>query len=258
VLRFLKALADQTRLRMLGLLASRERGVEELAAALGVRAPTVSHHLSLLKELELVEMRAEGTTHLYRLNTRGLGRMNKLLATPENLAVLAPESEGDPWERKVLRDFFDTSEAERLKSIPAQEKKRLVILRWLADRFEWDRDYTEAEVNEIIKRHHPDAAALRRYLIGAELMDRVANRYWRIHPLSAERLRALGDAFTWGALYSEAQVDELLRARMPSHAPATLRRKLLDSGLLGARHDTYWLAQPPLDETPAADRGPRA
>ena len=79
-------------------------------------------------------------------------------------------------------------------------------------------------------------------------MDREANRYWRVHPLSEEQLRALGEAFTWGALYSEAEVDELLRGRLRDQAPGTLRRKLLDAGLLGTRQGTYWRAQPPLRE----------
>src|SRR5579884_1641435 len=86
LLRYLKALADQSRLRMLGLLATRERSVEELAALLELRAPTVSHHLALLKDLELVSMRADGTTHLYRLNAQSLEQVNRLLAAPEQLA----------------------------------------------------------------------------------------------------------------------------------------------------------------------------
>jgi hypothetical protein len=245
MVRYLKALADQTRLRLLGLLAVRERSVEELAALLGVRAPTVSHHLSLLKDLQLVEMRAAGTTHYYRLNGQGLGRINKLLSTPESLAVFAGDEAGDAWERKVLRDFF---EGERLKVIPAQQKKRQVILEWLTDRFEWGRVYSEAEVNETIKRYHEDAAALRRHLIGARLMDRENGSYWRVHPITREQRVTLVEAFTWGTLYSQGEVDEILRRTLPDHAPASLRRELLDAGLLATRQDTYWRAAPPLPD----------
>ena len=148
LLRYLKALADQSRLRMLGLLATRERSVEELAALLDLKAPTVSHHLALLKDLDLVTMRADGTTHLYRLNAQSLEQVNRLLAAPERLAQVASaattptgEAEGDAWERKVLGDFFAGA---RLKEIPASLKKRTVILKWLARQFEERRLYPSA------------------------------------------------------------------------------------------------------------------
>ena len=60
LLQFFKALADENRLKLLGIVAQRECSVEELAEALGLKAPTVSHHLTKLKELRLVEMRVEG------------------------------------------------------------------------------------------------------------------------------------------------------------------------------------------------------
>lgn len=176
MLRYLKGLADATRLRLLGLLATEERSVEELAALLRLKAPTVSHHLAKLKELDLVRMRAEGNTHYYRLNEHGLGRMNTLLATPERVAALAGEASGDAWERKVLRDFFVEG---RLKEIPAQRKKRDVILRWLAEQFEWGRTYTENEVNELLRQYHEDVASLRRELIGLRLLQREHGVYWR-------------------------------------------------------------------------------
>src|SRR5262249_28551765 len=83
LLRYLKTLADQTRLRLIGLLASQQRSVEELAAHVDLKPSTVSWHLGKLKEIELVEMRAEGNTHVYRLSGKGLGRINRLLGSPE-------------------------------------------------------------------------------------------------------------------------------------------------------------------------------
>lgn len=182
IVRYLKTLADQTRLRLLGLLATEKRSVEELATLLDLKPSTVSWHLNKLKELELVRMRAEGNTHVYQLNGKGLGRINKLLATPERVAVIAKDDE-DAWERKVLRDFLEEG---TLREIPAYRKKRHVILRWLADQFEVGRTYTEAEVNAIIKRHHPDSATLRRELVGGEFMRREHGVYWRVVPVDAD------------------------------------------------------------------------
>lgn len=64
MLRALKALADASRLKILGLLASRECSVEELATLLDLKAPTVSHHLARLRDAELVSMRGQGNSHL--------------------------------------------------------------------------------------------------------------------------------------------------------------------------------------------------
>ena len=78
---------------------------------------------------------------------------------------------------RVLENFVD--QAGRLTSIPVQRKKRLAVLRWLVEDFQPGRRYVEAEVNAIITRRHPDFAALRRYLVDEELMQRKRSVYWR-------------------------------------------------------------------------------
>lgn len=176
LIQFLKVLADESRLRILGLLANQEASVEELAAYLKLKPPTVSHHLNRLRELQLVEMRAEGNVHFYRFCPESLTRVNRML-TPEKLSTLTDDVQGDEWDRKVLRDFLN---GEELKEIPASQKKRLVVLRWLVAKFEIDVKYPEAKVNEIIKHHHPDFATLRREMIGHHLMNRENGVYWRI------------------------------------------------------------------------------
>lgn len=78
---------------------------------------------------------------------------------------------------RVLETFVDPGG--RLTSIPVQRKKRLVVLRWLVEDFQPGRRYEEREVNQIISRRHPDFAALRRYLVDEELMQRRRGVYWR-------------------------------------------------------------------------------
>ncbi len=170
-----KALADESRLKIIGLLATRERSVEELATTLRLKPPTVSHHLSTLRDLDLVAMRPEGTTHVYRFRPETLRRLNRSLA-PERLAI-PDDAAGGAWDRKVLGDFLEHG---RLKSIPAGERKRLVILRWLAGKFEPDRRYSELEVNAIVAEFHNDYASVRRHLVDHGLMDRHAGLYWRV------------------------------------------------------------------------------
>ena len=182
MVRHFKALADESRLKLLGLLAGGERSVEELAALLRLKGPTVSHHLSKLREVGLVRMRAEGNTHLYGLDLGALQQLGKQLFAGDAIVSLADDVNGQIWERKVLGDFFD---GERLKEIPASRKKREVVLRWLVERFESGQRYPEARVNELIGRHHPDFATLRRELIGHKLMAREHGVYWRT-PVVAE------------------------------------------------------------------------
>ncbi len=175
--RVLRVLADESRLRILGLLAADEYSVGELAAALKLKEPTVSHHLNKLKEHGLVQMRAEGNMHLYRLDPQALRQINRDLLSPEQVATLSDDIASDAWERQVLRSFV---EHDQLKEIPSARKKRQVILRWLVNQFDDGRRYSEAEVNEIIKRHHPDSATLRREFIANKLMQREHGVYWRV------------------------------------------------------------------------------
>ncbi|MEX2582948.1 MAG: metalloregulator ArsR/SmtB family transcription factor [Gemmatimonadota bacterium] len=185
---YLKLLANETRLKLLGLLADRERSVGELAEILSLKEPTISHHLSKLSGAELVRMRADGTVHLYRLNVDTLNLLGRELFTPERVVSLGGHAGAGAWESSVLETYLREG---RLSKIPGTRRKRDVVLRWLAERFEAGRRYPEREVNEIIGGIHPDFATLRRELIGAKLMERADGEYWRV-PFGEEAGRANG------------------------------------------------------------------
>jgi len=173
---FFKALADASRLRLLGLLATREHSVDELAALLSLRAPTVSHHLSRLRQLGLVQQRTDGNSHFYRLDTEVLRTLSRDVLSVERVTSFAENLEPDAWKAKVLRDFFD---GQRLKEIPASRKKRAVVLEQLATDFPHDERYSEVQVNKILLRHHNDPATLRREMVEAGLLLREHSIYWR-------------------------------------------------------------------------------
>lgn len=177
LLQFFKALANESRLKLVGILAQRECSVEELAALLNLKEPTVSHHLARLKELQLVILRPEGNTHFYRLNSDTLVALNKAVLNPDQQVTFAEPIQSELWEDKVLRAYL---EAGRLKEIPASRRKRFVILKWLVRQFEPDTPYPERAVNELIQRYHPDSATLRRELIGYRLMQREQGLYRRL------------------------------------------------------------------------------
>ncbi len=174
---FFKALSDESRLKIVGALSSADRTVDELAELLDLKAPTVSHHLSRLKEASMVSMRCSGTSHYYSLDLEELRGLLRRILSIQAISAIDQEVASDAYERKVLKDFFD---GEKLKEIPASRKKREVILRFLADRFAFDRRYAEKEVNAVISKHHPDFATLRRELVGAALLKRENGIYWRV------------------------------------------------------------------------------
>lgn len=64
----LKALADETRLQIIGLLGDGERFVGEIADLLGLSHSSASRHLNLLTTAEILEMRKENNMRYYRLN----------------------------------------------------------------------------------------------------------------------------------------------------------------------------------------------
>ena len=86
----------------------------------------------------------------------------------------------DAEAQKAIDTFFNSLEPLRLKSLPAREKKKLVVLRVIAARFEPGRRYPEREVNGILKDIHEDYATLRRYLIEYGFMERTQDcgEYW--------------------------------------------------------------------------------
>jgi len=174
---FFKALADGTRLKMIGLLAQHTYSVEELAALLHLRPSTISHHLSRLAAAGLVSARAESYYNVYRLEEKVLEGIAEQFFSRNSLPAIASEVDADAYDRKVVDDFLLPNR--RLKTIPAQRKKREAILRYLVKSFEYGKQYDEQQVNEILSQFHDDTATLRRELIAYRLLTRHAGMYWR-------------------------------------------------------------------------------
>lgn len=177
---FFKALADENRLRIVGLLAIKPCSVEELAALLQISSATVSHHLQRLVVADLVEARALQYYSVYALRHGTLVEMAKQL---ERVDVLRETTRGldlDRYANKVLEDYVVRG---RLKTIPRQLKKRQVVLNRLAKEFELGKRYSERQVNEILKAFHTDFATLRRELVNNKLLARDQGYYWKVPSL---------------------------------------------------------------------------
>jgi DNA-binding transcriptional ArsR family regulator len=179
LLEFFKALADPSRLRLVGLLAQAPQTVEELAAALGLSTGTTSHHLRRLAEAGLVEARAEGYYRTYSLRDQALQEKAARLLGPQALPRLAGDADLEAWEHKVVQTFCDPEG--RILAFPAQQKKQLVLLRHVLAAFEPGVRYAEPDLNEILRGFHEDTARLRRALVEHGFMAREGGggAYWR-------------------------------------------------------------------------------
>jgi DNA-binding HxlR family transcriptional regulator len=187
LLKFFKALSDENRLKIIGYLSDEERRVSDLADKLDLKEPTVSHHLSRLRELGLVNIRTQGNNRYYRLNTGQLEQMNGYLFQLQSFSPeVIQKEEDEKWidamdvsefDKQVLKTCFFNR---RLKHLPRKEKKLMAVLRWLGSQFEKDVIYTEAQINEIIEEYHEDFAGLRRDLVDFGFLDRERDgaTYW--------------------------------------------------------------------------------
>ena len=83
--RLFKALADRHRLQILNCLVRADGEsvcVCEFQPLLGIKQPTVSHHLKQLVDAGLLEREKRGTFAFYRLKPGSLDRIGRLLAEP--------------------------------------------------------------------------------------------------------------------------------------------------------------------------------
>lgn len=96
-----------------------------------------------------------------------------------------PATEDPVYEAKVIRAFV---RGDRLRSIPARERKKRVILRFLLDRVFPDLDpVDERDVNMRLALWHHDVSSLRRYLVDSGLVTRQGMVYRRALPMPEPR-----------------------------------------------------------------------
>ncbi len=160
---------DPVRLAALGRAAEGTLVAGELSDALGISRRAALETIAALRLAGLLD--DDDCLALETLHTVA-STLSK--AEPASDAITA----GD-WtnaERKVLRTFFS---GDSLTEIPAQRRKRLVVLERLAQEFEPGVRYDEATVSRQLALYHEDYAALRRYLIEESLLSRADGEYWR-------------------------------------------------------------------------------
>lgn len=175
ILSFVRAMASAQRLRIVGVLTRGKATQSEIAGQLGMPVRDVFNHLSFLVEVGVIH-EIDGA---YDLDEKAIESFARGQFEGKRPSYEASQEEPEDV-RKVLKTFLNADGS--LKQILPQGNKLLIILNFIVNAFALDANYTEKEVNTILRRFHVDTAALRRYLVDNGLMARESDgtRYWRV------------------------------------------------------------------------------
>ena len=188
LMRFFKAFVDVERLKLVGVLAKGHASIQELANQVEMSPSEVLHHMEQLCETGLVIPQMDGEQEVYELATKTLEEMAKRQFTRVKKSDssqinqrIIPEDFTEE-ERKVLMNY--THPNGEVKQIPLQQRKQLILLRYVLHHvlqsLKPGKHYTEKEINEMIKRFHPDAAFFRRSFVDSGHLYRYTDgsAYW--------------------------------------------------------------------------------
>lgn len=189
----LHALADETRLRILELLVEQgELRAQEIIAQLEGSQGNVSRHLKQLVGAGFArERRAGDANKLYTYDPAGLQRLTVLtrqLLSRQNARAVGQEtvaaiqlSQARAGKPAELHDLLD--EQGRITRWASKMKEQEAMLRYLIEKFEPERGYSEQQVNDLLRTWYLDAdfVLVRRSLVDAGLLARTkdGSRYWR-------------------------------------------------------------------------------
>ncbi|ASV66147.1 DUF2087 domain-containing protein [Cytobacillus kochii] len=180
IVAFHKTMGDPTRIRIVYLLSKGPLHGQAIAGKLGLTPPTITHHLHKLRDINLVYTRREKNTVYYYLNEKIILHqavtLEKIISQKEELEEMEQDN---AYRKKVLDAFIQTDG--KLKSIPAQRKKKLIIFEHMVKGLKKGVKYEEKEINEYIKNFHDDFATIRREYITNQYMYR-ENGIYEVNP----------------------------------------------------------------------------
>jgi len=178
---FVKAISDSDRLRIIGVLAQAPTPAKQVAEQLKLPFRDAINHLSFLSQVGILHEQ-DG---VYELDTLGMKKLARSQFLDRRESYI-PAPDLDQKARKVLATYLNPDGT--IRQIPQQPAKLKVILDYLITAFAPGQNYTEKEVNTLIRRFHLDVSGLRRDLVDAGLLarERDGSRYWRPEKPDAE------------------------------------------------------------------------
>nr|WP_206699314.1 metalloregulator ArsR/SmtB family transcription factor [Brevibacillus agri] len=182
---FYKALGDPTRVRILAILANGPLHGQALAGKLGVTPPTITHHMAKLREAGIVYERRDKNTIYFYLHEANMKRQTQAILnvlerakdfSEEGLFAQAEENHDQRRAQMaaehmhVIKSFLTPDG--KLKQIPSQRKKKLIVFEHMVRGLEHGRKYKEQEINDYIRQFHEDYATIRREFVMNHYMYR--------------------------------------------------------------------------------------
>lgn len=175
-LAIMKALADQSRLAIVSSLLDRPHYAEDLAKRHALAPSTISFHLKKLEQAGLISSRREQYYVVVQANEPLFATTLKELVSICATGKALQDERSGAHRAKVITTFFPHGVLEKM---PAQRKKRLIVLEQFAHRFETGHHYTETEVTALIRPLYDDYCTVRRLLVDEGMIRRDDGGYWR-------------------------------------------------------------------------------
>lgn len=167
-----KALADESRLKIISILMRQDSYPEYLACKLNLTAPTITYHMEKLVNANIVRGTKMQYYTIYSINKE---IMNSQIGELVKSAIEFDKDER--YENKVIGNFFEYG---RLKKIPTQLKKREIVIGYIASRFELGNEYSEKQFAAEITAMYDDHCAVKRELIAMGFFQDMGSAYKRI------------------------------------------------------------------------------
>lgn len=189
LMQFFKTFIDVERLKVVGVLAQTPATVQQLSDRLNMPGYEVIRHVEQLRATGVIRQSNDANgADIFELIPETLEDMarRQFARAREQAPVFADRRQLPPdfteEERKILFTF--TRPTGEIMRISTQKKKQDVLVRYarynVLKALEPGKQYTEKEINAIIKQYHPDAAFFRRTFVDTGYLARYADgsAYW--------------------------------------------------------------------------------
>ena len=155
---------------------------KEIALKLGVAQSTIRNHRFKLREKEkqsrlflaIMELLSDGTKkNINILEKDTLCDAHKTATTLDDRYNIT-----DKERKSTIKNYMDENGA--IKTYPAKEKKKIIVLSEVVKNFSHGKKYSEKEINRILKRIYEDYATIRRALVEYGFIERSSDcsAYW--------------------------------------------------------------------------------
>lgn len=172
--KIMKALADRSRLLIIRSLIAKPQYLEELSERLGLAVSTVSFHLKKMEEAGIVTKDKQQYYTIFGVKKDFFAQKLEDLMDFETDEKNIQEERIRQYKEKVLKTFMQDG---RIIQIPSQMQKRWIVFEQILQEFEYGKEYTEQQVNELIRKYHDDHCLIRRSFIEERVMNRENNIY---------------------------------------------------------------------------------